>query len=158
PAPPPSDANVAHVLATVRARVRRLLARPQLAPEDDCQPADPLTETSPVLAGLVSASVQDRVALGPPAGARVRRLAPPPRPPPLPPPPPAPPPRPPPPPPRRAPPHPPPPPRATLPLSPPPPARPGPSPPPPRRPRPRRTQDGLARWHLPLPRRAHRVP
>lgn len=34
-------------------------------------PPDPLTETSPVLAALVSASVQSRVALGSRAGARV---------------------------------------------------------------------------------------
>jgi hypothetical protein len=63
-APPPSDADVAHVLATVCTRVGRLLARRQLEPEDDSAPADPLTETSPVLAALVSASVQGRVALG----------------------------------------------------------------------------------------------
>jgi hypothetical protein len=74
PAPPPSEDEVAHVLSTVRVRIRRLLARRQLEPEDDRIPADPLTETSPVLAGLVSASVQGRVALGPRAGARVRRL------------------------------------------------------------------------------------
>ena len=74
PAPPPSDNDVAHVLAIVRARVGRLLARHQLEPADDRTPADPLTETSPVLAGLVSASVQGRVALGPRARARVRRL------------------------------------------------------------------------------------
>jgi putative transposase len=73
PAPPPSDDDVAHVLATVRARVGRLLAR-RLEPADDTAPADPLAETSPVLAGLASASVQGRVALGPRAGARVRRL------------------------------------------------------------------------------------
>jgi Putative transposase len=73
-APPPSDAAVAHLLATVCTRVGRLLARRQLEPQDDSAPADPLTETSPVLAGLVSASVQGRVALGSRAGARVRRL------------------------------------------------------------------------------------
>ncbi len=74
PAPPPSDEDVAHVLATVRAWVGRLLARRQLEPADDAAPADPLAEVSPVLAGLVGASVQGRVALGPRAGARVRRL------------------------------------------------------------------------------------
>jgi len=74
PAPPPSDEDVAQVLATVRARVEQLLARRQLQPEDDRAPADPLTEASPVLASLVGASVQGRVALGPRAGARVRRL------------------------------------------------------------------------------------
>lgn len=65
---------MAQVLATVRARVGRLLARRQLEPGDDSAPTDPLTEASPVLAGLVGASVQGRVALGPRAGARVRRL------------------------------------------------------------------------------------
>jgi len=74
PAPPPSDDDVAHVLATVRARVRLLLARRHLEPTDDTAAPDPLAEASPVLAGLVGASVQGRVALGPRAGARVRRL------------------------------------------------------------------------------------
>ena len=74
PAPLPSDEDVAHVLATVRTRVGRLLARRQLEPAADTAPADPLADASPVLAGLASASVQGRVALGPRAGARVRRL------------------------------------------------------------------------------------
>ena len=52
----------------------RLLARRHLEPADDTAPADPLAEVSPVLAGLVEASVQGRVVLGPRAGARVRRL------------------------------------------------------------------------------------
>jgi len=47
---------LAHVPAIVRARVGQLLARRQLEPEDDHTLADPLTETSPVLTGLVSAS------------------------------------------------------------------------------------------------------
>ena len=38
----------------VRARVGRLLARRQLEPGDDSAPRDPLSETSPVLAGLVT--------------------------------------------------------------------------------------------------------
>jgi hypothetical protein len=59
--------------ASVRAQVGRLLARRQLEPAGD-HTADPLTETSPVLAGLVGAPIQGRVALGPRAGARVRRL------------------------------------------------------------------------------------
>ena len=45
-----------------------------MEPADDTAPADPLAEVSLVLAGLVGASVQGRVALGPRAGARVRRL------------------------------------------------------------------------------------
>jgi Transposase zinc-binding domain/Putative transposase len=74
PAPPPSDEDVAWVLAAVRTRVGRLLARRQLEPVDGSTPPDPLSETSPVLARIVSASVQSCVALGPRAGARVRRL------------------------------------------------------------------------------------
>ena len=45
-----------------------------MKPADDTAPPDPLAEVSPVLAGLVGASVQGRVALGPRAGARVRHL------------------------------------------------------------------------------------
>ena len=75
PAPGPSDAEVAEVLATVRHRVRRLLVRRGLEPGDDTTgPVDRLSEESPVLAGIASASVQGRVALGPRAGSRVRRL------------------------------------------------------------------------------------
>jgi hypothetical protein len=59
----------------IRHRVRRLLVRHGLEPADDATgPADRLAEESPVLAGIVGASVQGRVALGSRAGARVRRL------------------------------------------------------------------------------------
>src|SRR5207237_9801276 len=62
-------------LAPSRHRVRRLLVRPGLGPGDDATGrADRLAEESPVLAGIVGASVQGRVALGPRGGARVRRL------------------------------------------------------------------------------------
>ena len=75
PAPGPSDAEVAAALATIRQRVQRLLVRHGLEPGDDATgPADRLAEESPVLAGIVGASVQGRVALGQRAGARVRRL------------------------------------------------------------------------------------
>ena len=75
PAPGPSDAEVAAALATIRHRVQQLLVRHGLEPADDATgPADWLAEESPVLAGIVGASVQGRVALGPRAGARVRRL------------------------------------------------------------------------------------
>jgi hypothetical protein len=75
PAPAPSDAEVAAALATIRHRVQRLLVRRGLEPGDDATaPADPVAEESPVLAGIVGASVQGRVARGPRAGARVRRL------------------------------------------------------------------------------------
>jgi hypothetical protein len=76
PAPGPSDAEVAAALATIRRRVQRLLVRRGLEPADDATgPADRLAEESPVLAGIVGASVHGRVALGPRAGARVRRLS-----------------------------------------------------------------------------------
>jgi len=74
PAPAPTDAEVGEALATIRHRVRRLLVR-GLEPSDTAPgPADPFAEDSPVLSGIVSASVQGRVALGGRAGARVRRL------------------------------------------------------------------------------------
>ena len=66
---------MAAALATIRQRVQRLLVRHGLEPADDATgPADRLAEESPVLAGIVGASVQGRVALGQRAGARVRRL------------------------------------------------------------------------------------
>ena len=75
PAPGPNDAEVAAALATIRHRVQRLLVRHGLAPADDATGlADRLADEPPVLAGIVGASVQRRVALGPRAGARVRRL------------------------------------------------------------------------------------
>jgi hypothetical protein len=74
-APPASDAAVAQVLATIRRRVGRLLTRRGLDP-DAAAPdaADGLAEDSPVLAQILGASVQGRVALGPPAGTRVGRV------------------------------------------------------------------------------------
>ncbi|HEV2056869.1 MAG TPA: transposase [Methylomirabilota bacterium] len=75
PAPAPTDAEVTAALATIRHRVQRLLVRRGLEPGDDATgPTDRLVDESPVLAGIVGASVQGRVALGPRAGARVRRL------------------------------------------------------------------------------------
>ncbi len=75
PAPGPSDAEVAAALATIRRRVQRLLVCRGLEPADDATgPADRLADACPVLAGIVGAWVQGRVALGSRAGARVRRL------------------------------------------------------------------------------------
>jgi putative transposase/transposase-like zinc-binding protein len=75
PAQAPSNVEVAAALATIRHRVQRLLVRRGLEPADDATgPADRLANESPVLAGIVGASVQGRVALGSRAGARVRRL------------------------------------------------------------------------------------
>ena len=73
PADPPSDEEVARLLATVRRRVLRLLTRRGLAVED-APDQESLTEESPALAGISSAAVQGRVALGPRAGARVVQL------------------------------------------------------------------------------------
>ena len=75
PAPTPTDAEVAAALATIHHRVQRLLVRRGLEPGDDATgPTDRLVDESPVLAAIVGASVQGRVALGPRAGVRVRRL------------------------------------------------------------------------------------
>ena len=143
PAPLPSDADVAHVLATVRARVGRLLARRQLEPADDTAPAGPARRSL-----ARPRRPRQRLRPGPrrprpsrrrprppprrragprsrhlprPAPGPARRLRPPRQ--------------------RLGPSQPSRPARATLPLSPPPPARPGPRPPPRRRARPRRAQD-----------------
>jgi len=75
PAPPPSDEEVGRVLARIRHRVQRLLARRALVGnEDGGGPPDPLAEASLGLARMVSASVQGRIALGPRAGTPVRRI------------------------------------------------------------------------------------
>lgn len=73
PSDPPSDEDVARLLATIRRRVLRLLTRRGLE-VDRAADVDPLAEESPALAGLSSAAVQGRVALGPRAGARVIQI------------------------------------------------------------------------------------
>ena len=70
PTPPPTDVEVARLLTTIRAGILRWLGRRGLGPEAEGSRVDPVAEESPVLAGLSSASVQGRVALGPRAGAR----------------------------------------------------------------------------------------
>jgi hypothetical protein len=72
PTPPPTDEEVGVMLAAIRTRVRRLLRRRGL--EADVTPSDVLAEESPTLAGISSASIQGRVALGRRAGARVWRV------------------------------------------------------------------------------------
>jgi Putative transposase len=74
-APPPTDVEVARLVAIIRTRVLRLLRRRGIFTEaaDDDAP-DPLAETSLALAGITSAAVQGRSALGPRAGARVLQL------------------------------------------------------------------------------------
>jgi hypothetical protein len=73
-APPPSDDEVAWLLAIIRTRVRRLLRRRGLEGDDDLIPPDPLAEESLALAEISAASVLGRIALGRRAGARVWRL------------------------------------------------------------------------------------
>ena len=64
-AAPPTDVEVARLVATIRTRVLRLLRRRGVfaEAEDDDAP-DPLAETSLALAGITSAAVQGRSALG----------------------------------------------------------------------------------------------
>jgi hypothetical protein len=69
---PPTDADIARLVAVIARRVGRLLVRRGLG--DDADAADPLATESLALAGLASAAVQGRVALGPRAGAPVERL------------------------------------------------------------------------------------
>ena len=74
PAPAPTDAEVGRVVATIAARVRRLLRRRGLDADADVAPPDPLVEESAALAGVSSASIQGRIAVGRRAGSRVWRL------------------------------------------------------------------------------------
>jgi hypothetical protein len=75
PAPPPTDVEVARLVATIRRRVLRLLRRRGVfAGAEDDDSRDPLAETSLALAGITSAAVQGRRALGPRAGARVLQI------------------------------------------------------------------------------------
>jgi hypothetical protein len=73
-APPPSDDEMAWVLATIERRVRRLLAGRGVLAEAASVGGDRWADKEPLLAGLTGASVQGRMALGPRAGAQVRRL------------------------------------------------------------------------------------
>jgi hypothetical protein len=70
--PPPTDADIARLVAVIAGRIGRLLTRRDVAV--DPGPADPLAAESLALAGLASAAVQGRLALGPRAGMRVERL------------------------------------------------------------------------------------
>jgi len=67
--------DVEEVLATVEPRITRLLDRRGLGEGDDNGSAsDAWADEAPVLAGFAAASVRGTVALGPRAGARLRRL------------------------------------------------------------------------------------
>ena len=71
--PPPTDADIAALLTRVHRRVQRLLIRRGRWPADDAG-SDPFAAQEPLFAGVVAASLQGRVALGPRAGQPVRRL------------------------------------------------------------------------------------
>ena len=73
---PPTDVEVARLLATVRGRIIGLLRRHDidLGASLDDERSDPLGLESPVLARVQGASVLGRVATGPRAGQRVLRL------------------------------------------------------------------------------------
>jgi len=71
--------DVAEVVALVARRVTRLVERRGLAGRaEDGEASDPWSDEAPVLAAVAAASVEGRVALGPRAGARVRRCGDPP--------------------------------------------------------------------------------
>ena len=75
PAPPPTDREVARLVATIARRVARLLRRRSLVPEEQVDaPADPMAEDAPALAALSRASVVGRSVLGRRPGALVLRL------------------------------------------------------------------------------------
>ena len=74
PMPPPTDEEVGHMLATIATRVRRLLRRRGLDADADVAPPDRLAEESAALAGISSASIQGRIAVGRRARGRVWRL------------------------------------------------------------------------------------
>ena len=70
-----TDEEVAELVATVRYRVLRKLEREGLLDEDEASfQIDALSDESPALAGIYSAGVQGRVALGQRSGRRVMRI------------------------------------------------------------------------------------
>jgi hypothetical protein len=75
PAPPPTDREVARLLATIRTRILRLLRRRGvLASDGEDVEADPLAADAPVLAQLSAAAVRGRSAFGDRAGTPVLRV------------------------------------------------------------------------------------
>ncbi len=70
-----TDEDVGELVATIRHRVLRLLEREGLLDEDASSfQLDALSEESPALAGIYSAGVQGRVAIGQRSGCRVMRI------------------------------------------------------------------------------------
>ena len=76
PAPPPTDHDVARLLATIRTRILRLLRRRGVLAADgsDDVEVDPLAVDAPVLAQLSAAAVRGRSAFGDRAGTPVLRV------------------------------------------------------------------------------------
>jgi hypothetical protein len=71
--PPPTDADIAVLLARVQSRVRGLLSRRGRWPDAEAG-SDPFAVQEPLFASAVAASLQGRIALGLRAGQPVRRL------------------------------------------------------------------------------------
>jgi hypothetical protein len=71
--PPPTDGDIAALLARVHCRVRRLLSRRGRWAGEDVG-TDPFVAQEPLFAQAIAASLDGRVALGPRAGQPVRRL------------------------------------------------------------------------------------
>lgn len=72
--PPPEDREILRVALSFERRLARLLERRGLDAGADAGEADPLPLEQPLLAELSGASAQGRVATGPRAGRRLRRL------------------------------------------------------------------------------------
>jgi hypothetical protein len=68
---PPTDAQVQHLIAQVAVRLIALLERRGVLHDAH---TDALADQAPLLAGLTAAAVQGRLALGPHAGQRLRRV------------------------------------------------------------------------------------
>jgi hypothetical protein len=76
PAPPPTDREVARLLAAIRTRILRLLRQRGVLAADDAGDleADPLAVDTPVLAQISAAAVRSRSAFGDRAGTPVLRV------------------------------------------------------------------------------------
>ena len=76
PAPPPTDREVARLLAAIRTRILRLLRRRGVLAAEDAADveADPLAVDAPVLAQISAAAVRGRAAFGDRAGTPVLRV------------------------------------------------------------------------------------
>ena len=76
PAPPPTDREVARLLAAIRTRILRLLRRRGVLAADDASDlaTDPLADEAPVLAPITAAAVRGRAAFGKRAGRPVLRI------------------------------------------------------------------------------------